>query len=163
MSATWIHGRGRKGALMESTQLCPILKVSPDANNIYDQFSLSSKSHKRPMRPERLGALRKAMYTQTGSSICSKAKGAPGGHRTVCFLSKVTQRTFAPATQQEKVFVSLGNRGTPLLCPRLLVALGLNYRQENKLLFFFKLQHFQGAFLNSTPQHQRHTEWLQEF
>lgn len=90
MSATWIRGRGRKGALMESTQLYPILKVSLDANNIYDPFSLSSKSHKRTMRPERPGALRKAMYSQTGASICSKAKGAPGEHKTVCFLCKVT-------------------------------------------------------------------------
>lgn len=59
---------------MESTQLYPILKVSPEDNNIYniyDPFSLSSKSHKRPMRPERLGALRKTMYNQIVASICS--------------------------------------------------------------------------------------------
>lgn len=90
MQKCQLRGRGRKGTLMESTQLCPILKVSPDDKNIYGPFSLSSKSHKRPMRPERLGALRKVMYSQTGASLCSKAKGAPGGHRTVCFLSKVT-------------------------------------------------------------------------
>lgn len=90
MQKCQLRGRGRKGTLLESTQLCPILKVSPDDSNIYDPFSLSSRSHKKPMRAERLGALRKVMYSQTGASICSQAKGARRGHRTVCFLSKVT-------------------------------------------------------------------------